>query len=113
MTEKINGRDSAQTNVLWRFMTEIGKARDRAIRRIRDFFAERPALKFPTFARRAKIHRNTLYGFHCAGWNPTLETLEKCLQTIDDIEAEEARARKPRPSRSAVRAGADKLGEAA
>lgn len=78
-------------------MTEIGIARNKAIQRVREFFAARPYLKLPAFARRAVLHRNTLYGFHSAGWNPTHETLEKCLAAIDAMEAEEAAQSKKRP----------------
>lgn len=96
-------------------MTEIGKARAKAIERIRKFFLTRPHLRFPTFARKADVHRNTLYGFHAPSWDPTNKTLEKCLAAIDQIEAEEARPKKSRPRGGPMRASddADKIGKAA
>lgn len=76
------------------------------VERIRKFFKARPDLKVGTFATKAKLHRNSLYGMHDDGWNPTRETLDKCVATMDAIEAEEAKARKQRPRRSPMRAAA-------
>lgn len=76
-------------------MTEFGKA----IERIRKFFAGRPGLNRAAFARRADVHRNTLYNLQDQSWNPTRSSIEKCLRVIDEIEREEA-AGKRAPSKS-------------
>lgn len=80
-------------------MTEIAKAVDR----IRKFFRRRPDQSLAGFCKRADLHRNTLYGMQFAAWNPTRDTLERCLKLIDQIEAEEVRAKAKRtPKRGAV-----------
>lgn len=83
------------------FMTEIAKAVDR----IRKFFRQNPSVTLGGFAKDAELHRNTLYGLNDKSWNPTRETLEKCLRAIDDFETKEAE-RKARPKSSLVRAAA-------
>lgn len=65
--------------------------------RLSAFLKARPGLNRKQFAARADVHRNTLYG-DPSKWS--WETVEKCLDTIKQIEAEEAKAqRKTRPSR--------------
>ena len=79
-------------------MTEVGDI----IERIRRFFRDRPDISRSQFARRAGLHRNTLYNMQDKGWKPEAETLEKYLRAIKEIEAEEAKAqRKTRPSKLA------------
>lgn len=73
-------------------MTEIEKA----VERIRKFLKARPHWSVGGFAKRAGLHRNTLYGLHEEPWNPPRTTLDKCLIAIDAIEAEEARAKPKR-----------------
>lgn len=82
-------------------MTEFGKA----IERIRKFFATRPNLSRSGFARRADVHRNTLYNLQDQSWNPTRVSIEKCLSVIDEIELEEA-AGKHGPSKSPTKKAA-------
>ena len=84
-------------------MTEMAKMIDR----VRRFFRDNPDLNRSLFAARAKLHRNSLYGFNDKGWNPRVETLDKLLRAIDAYQAEEAKAqRKPRPSKLAMAAEA-------
>jgi len=73
-------------------MSEVKAALDK----IRNFFSLRPELPKAAFARRAGLHRNSLYNVHSDNWNPTADTLEKCLFTIDVIEMEERGGRKRR-----------------
>lgn len=73
-------------------MSEIARTKQR----IRQFFRERPQLSRAGFCGKAKLHRNTLYGLDSESWNPTAETLDKCLETIKALEKEEAKS-KPRP----------------
>ena len=77
-------------------LTEVGQA----IARIRKFFRQRAHVTLGGFARRANLHRNTLYGLEQDTWNPQADTLQRCLQLIKEIEAKEARAakRKGRPN---------------
>ena len=82
-------------------MTEFGKA----IERIRQFFADRPHLSRKDFAKRADLHRNTLYNLQDQDWNPTRASIESCLSVIEKIEREEA-AGKRAASKSPARAAA-------
>jgi hypothetical protein len=63
-------------------MTEV----EAALARIRRFFTMHPDYPVGRFASEAKLHRNTLYGLHDSKWNPSAETLQKCLQRITEIE---------------------------
>lgn len=79
-------------------MSEIAKAKQR----VRTFFRDRPQFPRREFCRRANLGRNTLYGVESPSWNPTADTLDKCLSTIEAIEKEEAKA-KSRPPKSELR----------
>lgn len=92
----------AHEDVLREYMTEIS----RAIERIRNFFRQRPHVTLGGFAVDADLHRNTLYGLHDKSWNPTRETLEKCLTEIDSVESKEARAKAKQTPKQALEGAA-------
>lgn len=46
-------------------------------------------------ARRAELHRNTLYGVENDGWNPTADTLRKLEPVIAIIEAGDWKSDEP------------------
>ena len=82
-------------------MTEVASA----IARIRKFVRTHPGMTLGRFARIADLHRNTLYGLHEKSWNPTAETLNKCLAAIDKTTTEEPPKRgKKNPNEAAAAA---------
>lgn len=44
-------------------------------------------------AKKANLHRNTLYGCEREGWNPTLDTLRKLAPLLPELPAKAKRQR--------------------
>lgn len=74
-------------------MSEVSKL----MGRVRKFVAQRGQIKY-RLALRAGLSENALKDCDKPSWNPRAETLEAVVEAIEEIEAEEAAAkRKGRP----------------